>query len=168
MPRRSGAAGLLAKFAKAEGQSAHERTSRKGHLRRPDRRRQGGAGLGHRTWDSARGLVTETMKPLPAPDSHHLQAAQGWCELHAFAEADAELDRIATSLGTHPKVLEVRWQIYANLEKWAGAGNGGRKVRRGHVCDRAVENCGIFNNNERCTQIWKTGVRYAGGCWWKE
>ena len=61
------------------------------------------------------------MKPLPAPDSHHLQAAQGWCELHAFAEADAELDRIATSLGTHPKVLEVRWQIYANLEKWAGA-----------------------------------------------
>ena len=47
-------------------------------------------------------------------------------------------------------------------------GNGGRKVRRGHVCDRAVENCGIFNNNERCTQIWKTGVRYAGGCWWKE
>ena len=61
------------------------------------------------------------MKPLEPPDSLHLQAAQGWCELHAFAEADAELDKIAASLRAHPKVLEVRWQIYANLEKWAGA-----------------------------------------------
>jgi tetratricopeptide (TPR) repeat protein len=61
------------------------------------------------------------MNPLEPPDSLHLQAAQGWCELHAFAEADAELDNIAPSLRAHPKVLEVRWQIYANIEKWAGA-----------------------------------------------
>ena len=27
------------------------------------------------------------MKPLEPPDSLHLQAAQGWCEHHAFAEA---------------------------------------------------------------------------------
>jgi len=38
-----------------------------------------------------------TMKPLSAPDSHYLRAAQGWCELHAFAEADAELDNITAS-----------------------------------------------------------------------
>jgi tetratricopeptide (TPR) repeat protein len=61
------------------------------------------------------------MKPLEPPDSLHLQAAQSWCELHAFTEADAELDKIAASLRAHPKVLEVRWQVYANLEKWAGA-----------------------------------------------
>ena len=61
------------------------------------------------------------MKPLAPPDSIHLQAAQGWCELHAFAEANAELDKIAASLLDHPKVLEVRWQVCANLEKWAGA-----------------------------------------------
>jgi tetratricopeptide (TPR) repeat protein len=61
------------------------------------------------------------VKPLVPPDSLHLQAAQGWCELHAYAEADAELDNIASSFRAHPKVLEVRWQIYANLEKWAGA-----------------------------------------------
>ena len=61
------------------------------------------------------------MKALQPIDSLHLQAAQGWCELHAFAEADAELDKIAASLRAHPKVLEVRWQIYTNLEKWAGA-----------------------------------------------
>ena len=50
------------------------------------------------------------MKPLALPDSHHLQAAQGWCELHAYPEADAELDKIDASLRAHPKVLEVRWQ----------------------------------------------------------
>jgi predicted Zn-dependent protease len=61
------------------------------------------------------------MKPLEPPDSLHLQSAQGWCELHAFAEADAELDNITASLRAHPSVLEVRWQVYANLEKWAGA-----------------------------------------------
>jgi predicted Zn-dependent protease len=61
------------------------------------------------------------MKPLEPPDSLHLQAAQGWCELHAFAEADCELDKITASLRAHPKVLEVRWQIYANLEKWPAA-----------------------------------------------
>ena len=61
------------------------------------------------------------MKPLEPPDKLHVQAAQGWCELHAFAEADAELDNITASLRAHPKVLEVGWLIYANLEKWAGA-----------------------------------------------
>jgi tetratricopeptide (TPR) repeat protein len=61
------------------------------------------------------------VKPLQPPDSLHLQAAQGWCELHAYTEADAELDKIDASLRAHPKVLEVRWQIHANLEKWAGA-----------------------------------------------
>jgi hypothetical protein len=61
------------------------------------------------------------MKALQPVGSLHLQAAQGWCELRAFAEADAELDHIAASLRAHPKVLEVRWQIYTNLEKWTGA-----------------------------------------------
>jgi tetratricopeptide (TPR) repeat protein len=61
------------------------------------------------------------MKELELHDQRHLEAAQGWCELHAFLEADAELGNITASLRSHPKVLEVRWQIHANLEKWAGA-----------------------------------------------
>jgi hypothetical protein len=61
------------------------------------------------------------MKELELHDQRHLEAAQGWCELHAFLEADAELGNITASLRAHPKMLEVRWQIYANLEKWAGA-----------------------------------------------
>ncbi len=34
------------------------------------------------------------MKPLAPPDSLHLQAAQGWCELHALAEAEGELENM--------------------------------------------------------------------------
>jgi hypothetical protein len=48
------------------------------------------------------------MTPLAPPDSLHLQAAQCWCQLHAFAEADAELDNITASLRAHPKVLARR------------------------------------------------------------
>ena len=61
------------------------------------------------------------MKPLEPPDSFHLQAAQGWCELHSFLEANEELEKIAPGLRAHPSVLEVRWQICANLEKWGAA-----------------------------------------------
>jgi hypothetical protein len=61
------------------------------------------------------------MKPLEPTDSLHVQAAQGWCELYAFAFAEAELDKIDANVRANPKVLEVRWQIYANLEQWAGA-----------------------------------------------
>jgi tetratricopeptide (TPR) repeat protein len=61
------------------------------------------------------------MNKLEPPDSLHLEAAKGWCELHDFLEADAELNDINPSLQTHPSVSEVRWQICANLEKWAGA-----------------------------------------------
>jgi tetratricopeptide (TPR) repeat protein len=61
------------------------------------------------------------MKPLEPPDSFHLQAAQGWCELHSFLEANEELEKIAPGFRAHPSVLEVRWQICANLEKWGAA-----------------------------------------------
>ena len=58
------------------------------------------------------------MKPLHHPDSLHLQAAQGWLELGNPAEANEELEKITASLRAHPDVLELRWQVYANAEKW--------------------------------------------------
>ena len=58
---------------------------------------------------------------LELNDRRHLEAAKGWCELHAFLEADAELDEITPALRAHPSVLEVRWQVYANLQKWEAA-----------------------------------------------
>ena len=61
------------------------------------------------------------MKPLDPPDNLHLEAAKGWCELEAFSEATAELDKVRLEWRNHPLVLEARWQIYANQEKWGGA-----------------------------------------------
>jgi tetratricopeptide (TPR) repeat protein len=61
------------------------------------------------------------MKPLERPDCLHLEAAKGWCELHAYLQANEELENISPELRAHPSVLEVRWQIYANLDKWDGA-----------------------------------------------
>jgi hypothetical protein len=58
---------------------------------------------------------------LEPPDCTHLEAAKGWCELHAFLEANEELEKITPQMRAHPDVLEVRWQSYANLEKWDGA-----------------------------------------------
>ena len=58
------------------------------------------------------------MKPLQAPDSHHLRAAEGWLGLGNHLEANEELERITPQLRAHPDVLEVRWHIYAKETKW--------------------------------------------------
>jgi tetratricopeptide (TPR) repeat protein len=58
------------------------------------------------------------MKPLAPPDSHYLRAAQGWVELGSPLEAEKELERIARELRAHPDVLEVRWHIYAQANRW--------------------------------------------------
>ena len=61
------------------------------------------------------------MKPLSLSDRRHVEAAKGWCELHAFTEANAELEEVAAEQRAQPHVLEVRWQVYANIENWEGA-----------------------------------------------
>lgn len=58
------------------------------------------------------------MPPLPQPDLHHLNAAQGWLELGNYLEANEELEQITPSLRSHPDVLSIRWQIYAKAGKW--------------------------------------------------
>ena len=61
------------------------------------------------------------MHPLQPPDTNHLEAAKGWCELGAFLDANEELEKISSPLSVHPDVLEVRWEINSNLERWDGA-----------------------------------------------
>jgi len=58
------------------------------------------------------------MKPLDAPDIHHLRAAEGWLELGNHIEANAELENIVPALRSHPAVLELRWEIYAKESNW--------------------------------------------------
>ena len=42
----------------------------------------------------------------------------GWLGLGSPAEADVEIEKIASSLRSHPDVLEVRWQICAARKDW--------------------------------------------------
>jgi predicted Zn-dependent protease len=56
--------------------------------------------------------------PFEPPDCHYLLAAEGWLELGDHREAAAELLHISVENATHPAVLELYWQIYANERQW--------------------------------------------------
>ena len=58
------------------------------------------------------------MKPLPLPDSRHLEAAEGWLELGNWLEANEELERLSPQLRAHPDVLRMRVEIYSAAKKW--------------------------------------------------
>jgi len=58
------------------------------------------------------------MQPLEPPEIHYLSAAQGWVELGNPAEARAELAQIGAGRQFHPDVLEVRWLICAEEQRW--------------------------------------------------
>jgi len=58
------------------------------------------------------------MKPLEPPDSHHVNAAQGWLGLGDPHEATVELEKVGLELRGHPEVLELRWQICAKEQRW--------------------------------------------------
>jgi len=58
------------------------------------------------------------MQPLEPPEIHYLSAAQGWAELGNTAEARAELAHIGAARQIHPDVLEVRWFICAEEQRW--------------------------------------------------
>jgi Flp pilus assembly protein TadD len=61
------------------------------------------------------------MSPLDYPDRHHLNAAVGWLELGAVAEATRELAGISAANLFHSEVLGFRWHLLAEQHDWAGA-----------------------------------------------
>ncbi len=62
--------------------------------------------------------MKKSIKPLDAPDSFHLQAAEGWLGLGDVESANNELKEISPAERTHPAVLSVRYQIYAQAKQW--------------------------------------------------
>jgi tetratricopeptide (TPR) repeat protein len=58
------------------------------------------------------------MNKLEPPQVHYVSAAFGWLELGNLAEAKAELERIAPEFHNYPEVLEIRWSICAEEQKW--------------------------------------------------
>ena len=61
------------------------------------------------------------MNPLEPPDSHYLDAANGWLGLGCAEDARAELGKISPANQQHPDVLEARWMICAHEQRWQDA-----------------------------------------------
>jgi len=61
------------------------------------------------------------MGALEHPDGFRLSAAQGWIELGNCQEAIAELDSISPAAQEHPEVIQVRWHIADEEERWDDA-----------------------------------------------
>lgn len=52
------------------------------------------------------------------PDLHHVNAAIGWLDLGAPAEAALELDKATFKTLAHPDVVLLRWKICARTNNW--------------------------------------------------
>lgn len=61
------------------------------------------------------------MDKLEPPQVHYVSAAVGWFELGNLAEAKAELERVGAEYWNYPEVLELRWMICSEEEKWEEA-----------------------------------------------
>jgi len=61
------------------------------------------------------------VRVLEPPDTHFVNAAQGWLDLSNPREAREELKRVSTAAGNLPEVIEVRWQICALEQDWTSA-----------------------------------------------
>jgi predicted Zn-dependent protease len=55
---------------------------------------------------------------LESPDTHFFLATVGWLELGNLAEARAELAQVSPAQQEHPDVLELRWSISAQENRW--------------------------------------------------
>src|SRR3954469_5695750 len=58
------------------------------------------------------------MDKLEPPQVHYVSAAIGWLELGNVAEAKTELQRIEPEYLSYPQVLELRWLICAEEQRW--------------------------------------------------
>ena len=68
------------------------------------------------------------MQNFSDQDERHLIAAEGWLELGSWLEANEELENITPQLRGHPKVLYLRWGIYAKAKRWEMASEVGRSI----------------------------------------
>ncbi len=74
---------------------------------------------------------------LSTTDAMHLLAAEGWLELGDGQSAHDELDEIDPKFRTHPDVLEIRWQIYAEDRNWIACVDIGKALTQ-QAPERAV------------------------------
>lgn len=73
------------------------------------------------SFKSARQDGAVSVLALEAPDTHYLNAAQGWLGLGNWMEASAELEKISPKMQAHPDVLEIKYRLCAMSGKWTEA-----------------------------------------------
>ncbi len=61
------------------------------------------------------------MSKIEPPDLFFLSAAVGWMELGNADEARAELEKVSSDNRQQPDVLEVRWMLLAQAQRWDDA-----------------------------------------------
>ena len=61
------------------------------------------------------------IKALEPPDTHHLNAAEGWLGLGNIVEAEEEFKKLTPGVRTHPEVLRVRYHLYEKCRQWEQA-----------------------------------------------
>jgi len=61
------------------------------------------------------------MSKLEPPDIFFFSAAVGWMELGNATEAWAELEKVSAENQNQPDVLEVRWMLLAQTQRWDDA-----------------------------------------------
>ena len=64
---------------------------------------------------------THNYSHWPPPDSHYLNAAQGWLECPTPPPAREELNQVSLEGRAHPLFLFVRWELHAKTRQWAAA-----------------------------------------------
>jgi len=79
------------------------------------------AGDNFRSMSHPTDLPAHKLTPLPPPDCHYLNAAQGWIELNDSEAAERELEKINPGARQHPLCLLVRWELHANARCWEAA-----------------------------------------------
>ena len=67
--------------------------------------------------------MTTGLKP---PDSHHLNAAEGWLGLGSTDEAEHELAKLSLGVLSHPEVLRVKYHFYERTRQWERAAETAR------------------------------------------
>jgi predicted Zn-dependent protease len=72
------------------------------------------------------------MKPLPIAEQYHIEATKGWILLGNQGDAHQELDEISHAWKEHPEVLELRWYLFAEEEKWDAALRIAQKLHKKH------------------------------------
>ena len=61
------------------------------------------------------------LNRLQLPDSHHLNAAEGWLGLGNTTEAREELTKLSLAVLGHPEVLRVKYHLYEKGKEWERA-----------------------------------------------